>query len=870
MLPDVAWGQVAATLPEVTVVAPRPAPSPPRRQAPAARRAAASPPVAPASTPVPSALPAYQVIATTPVTGIGFDRNKVPAMAQTVTAEDFSRVYSPNVLDTLQQRIPGVITTDVQGNGFFQDLRYRGFAASPLQGTPQGLAVYMQGVRINEAFGDTVNWDLIPTVAIGRADIWTNNPAFGLNALGGAVSLQMKDGFNYNGFEFDASGGSYGRVGGSMQYGVRSGEWGLYLAAEGFKDDGWRYQSPSRIARFYGDLGWRGTDAEVHFITSIADNYFGVVGPTPLQLINNDYRSIYTWPQTTKNQAQLIAMNGRYSVSDHWTVQSNLYLRKFQQAHVDGNAAEVERCSGQAANPLFNTLCLEDDGFPRQPAANFQLLNQNNRPINCPPGPGNTCATTPWGTVDRTWTNAITTGASLQGINDDKIFGHDNYFTIGGSVDRSKIGFQGNSELGYIYPDFFVGPNAAVPGTGQIVRTAGNIGFAPVSLAAWNTYYGIYANDTFDITNRLSVTAGGRYNIAQISMADLLGTSPDLNAQYTFERFNPVVGFTYKILPELMTFYAGYSEANRAPTPLELGCSNPLRPCLLEGFLVSDPPLNQVVARTKEVGLRGNFNNAGGRGDWKLGLFRTDSESDIIQVASVLQGRGVFQNVPATRRQGLETGVNYQTERYLVYANYAMVDATYQFTGLLASPNNPSAERQRRHPGYARQADSRYSAPPDQGRRRLLGHAPVEAGYRRHLGQQPVVCRRRRQPERQAGGLLGRQPARLISAHQGAAALWRDQQSVQSQIRDVRYLFRPAVGHQRSVEPADRSPHHHAGATAGDLYGPPRQAVVSLSDVRIVIAACAVTNMIPKQGDTGVPEKIVLQHKELYRSPAMT
>ena len=441
--------------------------------------------------------------------------------------------------------------------------------------------------------------------------------------------------------------------------------------------------SPSRLGRFYADLGWRGTDAEIHLVGSAADNYFGVVGPTPIELINRDYQSIYTWPQTTKNQAQLIAMNGRYSVSDHWTVQSNLYYRKFQQAHVDGNAAEVERCSGAAANPLFNTLCLENDSFPTQPAANFQILNQNNRPINCPPGPGNTCATTPWGTVDRTWTNAITTGASLQGINDDKLLGHDNYFTIGGSVDRSKIGFQGNSELGYIYPDFFVGPNAAVPGTGQIVHTAGNIGFAPVSLAAWNTYYGIYVNDTFDITNRLSVTAGGRYNIAQIAMSDLLGTSPDLSAQYTFERFNPVVGFTYKILPELMTFYAGYSEANRAPTPLELGCSNPLRPCLLEGFLVSDPPLNQVVARTKEVGLRGNFNNAGGRGDWKLGLFRTDSESDIIQVASVLQGRGVFQNVPATRRQGLETGV---------YANYALVDATYQFTGLLASPNNPSAD----------------------------------------------------------------------------------------------------------------------------------------------------------------------------------
>jgi iron complex outermembrane recepter protein len=692
MLADVACGQVAATLPEVTVTAPRPPPV--RRAARATTPARAARPArvsAPAPSPAPQ-IPAFQVVATTPITGLGFDRDKVPAMVQTLPAEDFSRVYSPNVVETLMQRIPGVSTNDVQGNEFATDLRYRGFSASPVQGTPQGLAVYMQGVRVNEAFGDTVNWDLIPTIAIGRADVWTNNPAFGLNALGGAISFQMKDGFTYRGTEFDASGGSYGRVGGWLQYGIRNGEWALYVASQGLKDDGWRYQSPSRLARFYGDLGWKGTDAEVHLVASGADNFFGVIGPTPIELLNNDYRSIFTWPQTTKNQAVLLALNGRYSVTDHWTVQSNLYYRRFHQEHVDGNSAEVERCSGNAANSLFNTLCLEDDGFPPQPQANFQILNPNNQPISCPPGTGNTCARTPWGTVDRTFTNAMTTGASLQALNDDKVFGHGNYFVIGASVDRSKIGFQGNSELGYIYPDFFVGPNSAVPGTGQIIHTRGNIGFAPVSLAAWQTYYGAYFNETFEITNRLSVTGGGRYNSAQIAMSDLLGTSPDLNAQYTFERFNPVTGFTYKILPELMTLYAGYSEANRAPTPLELGCSNPQRPCLLEGFLVSDPPLQQVVARTREAGLRGNINTAGGRGDWKVGLFRTDSQNDIIQVASVLQGRGVFQNVPGTRRQGLEAGAQYQTPQYLVYANYAFVDATYQFTGLLASPNNPSAD----------------------------------------------------------------------------------------------------------------------------------------------------------------------------------
>jgi len=217
MAPHVARSQVAATLPEVTVAAPRPAPV--RRAAPAAKPARAARPArvaapapSPASAPTPaSQIPAFQVVATTPVTGLGFDRDKVPAMVQTLPAEDFSRVYSPNVVETFVQRIPGVTTNNVQGNEFATDLRYRGFAASPVQGTPQGLAVYMQGIRVNEAFGDTVNWDLIPKVAIGRSDIWTNNPTFGLNALGGAISFQMKDGFTYSGTEFDTSGGSYGK-----------------------------------------------------------------------------------------------------------------------------------------------------------------------------------------------------------------------------------------------------------------------------------------------------------------------------------------------------------------------------------------------------------------------------------------------------------------------------------------------------------------------------------------------------------------------------------------------------------------------------------------------------------------------------------
>ena len=241
------------------------------------------------------------------------------------------------------------------------------------------------------------------------------------------------------------------------------------------------------------------------------------------------------------------------------------------------------------------------------------------------------------------------------------------------------------------------------------------LGYAPVDLGAKTTYYGVFASNTYDATDRLSLTAGARYNLAKITMADNLGTSPDLNGNYTFMRLNPVFGFTLKLAPT-MTLYGGYSEANRAPTPLELGCSNPEKPCLLEGFLVSDPPLQQVIARTREIGLRGEAPINGDRFDWKVGLFRTDNANDIINVASPIQGRGVFQNVEGTRRQGVEAGANYTAKTWMAYVNYAFVDATYQFNGDIASPNNPSANDDGLIHVHSRQPDSRHPASPDQGR----------------------------------------------------------------------------------------------------------------------------------------------------------
>ena len=183
-------------------------------------------------------LPAIQVIANTPLQGSGIDIDKVPASVNIVDANQIQRTDSLNISDALQKYVPGIIVNEVAGNPFQPDVQFRGFVASPVAGTPQGLAVYQNGVRINEAFGDTVNWDLIPTAAIRSVTVVTNNPAFGLNALGGAVNVQMKDGFNYHGAEINVMGGSFGRLQGSAQWGKQVDNFAVYGALEGLHDDG--------------------------------------------------------------------------------------------------------------------------------------------------------------------------------------------------------------------------------------------------------------------------------------------------------------------------------------------------------------------------------------------------------------------------------------------------------------------------------------------------------------------------------------------------------------------------------------------------------------------------------------------------------
>ena len=647
------------------------------------------------------------VVAPAPLGG-GVSLNRLGQTISSVGAEDLAKTGSLSVTEALQQSVAGVNVADTQGNPFTSDVNYRGFSASPLQGLPQGLAVYLNGQRLNEAFGDTMNWDLIPKAAITRIDLVTSNPAFGLNALGGALALRTRDGFTWQGVEANAESGAFGTRTGALQGGWENGSFSAYGVIDGGEVAGWRPNSGSSASRAFGDLGMKAMGGEFHLVAGSSDSRVGVIGPTPVDLLDADPRVIFTFPQTSHNQAQFAALNGRFDIGGGWSLQGGLHTRRFTQAHLDGNDSDFERCA--STGPLANTLCLQSDGFPSSiSASEFQVLTSSGTPIPCPVSTVDTdgCRNqinsldgprVPYGTLDRTWTNSKTTGTSVQVSSDNPLFGRKNTLSFGASYDASDIHFRSNSTLGLINPElevvdtYYPLPNitGTVPGLGQVIHTGPDVAYGPADLDVKSNVSGVFAANTIDLTPDLSLTLGGRYNSQKVDLKDLTGVNPSLTSNHRFSRVNPAANLAWRHGEQ--TWFAGYSETNRAPTPLELGCSDPDKPCLLENSLVSDPPLRQVISRTFEAGTRGSADLKTLSISWTASAFTTDNTDDIVSLASNLSGRGYYANVPKTRRRGFETQLNFDTAKWSAFLGYSVVNATYEFAGTLASPNNPVAD----------------------------------------------------------------------------------------------------------------------------------------------------------------------------------
>ena len=612
------------------------------------------------------------VVQAAPIPGDMIDIDRIPGNVQLLHAGDLTREGTASLTGALNANLSSVHINDDLDDPFQPDIQYRGFTASPVLGTPQGLAVYQNGVRINEAFGDTVNWDLVPDVAISRVELISSSPVYGLNALGGALSVLMKNGFTWQGAEAELSGGSHGQESLVVQYGASSGPFGVYVAGKALDSDGWRQFSRDRLRQLYTAVSLRTDAATVDLSFTRADNDLEGQGAAPVQELAVNRALVFTGPQANLDTLSFVTLNGTLQLGDAWSLQGVLHDREYTQQVSNGNTTAYVACT-----TVPGILC-QPDGVTPLSSATGQALPDISAGGTVAIGENDAESLQAWGR-----------GASLQLSNSAEISGHDNHLTLGAAVGYAATHFLTSAQVGVLSAQRIVLPSGLFVSTPEDSAGApGNADPVPVSVDSVNRNLGAYLTDTFNITPALALTAGGRYNIAHVDLQDQRGTRLDGFNRYT--HFNPAVGATFRATPAV-TLYGGLSQNTRTPTASEIECSDPKAPCLLPTNLSGDPPnLRQVIARTQELGVRGRLADPGQARDglsWNLSLFRTTLHDDIYGIATSV-AQGFFRNIGDTRRQGIEGGVEYHAGRWSGYANTSYVAATFRSALLVPSPSN--------------------------------------------------------------------------------------------------------------------------------------------------------------------------------------
>jgi outer membrane receptor protein involved in Fe transport len=506
-----------------------------------------------------------------------------------------------------------------------------------------------------------------------------SNPIFGLNTLGGAISLETKDGYLNAGVNLEISGGSFGRKTAELEYGgwnTKGVSW--YLAGNLFFEDGWRANSPSNVRQFFGKVNWQHGDTALGLSIGYANNSLIGNALQEQRLLAQDYSSVYTIPDITNNRAPSFNLSGRHSFSNTLSVSGNAYYRYIRTSTLNGDINEDSLDQSVYQPSAADIAALTGAGYTGFPTSG---ANAGNTPFpfwRCiaqalqRDEPAEKCN----GLLNRTGGEQHNYGLSGQ-MTWLRSHGRSrNQLTIGAGYDGSVVNFVQSSELGYLNPDRSVTGVGAF-GDGVTGGTVDGVPFdTRVDLHGLINTGSVFATDTFS-TGKWNFTLSGRYNRTTIDNHDRVqpaSGSGSLTATNSFGRFNPAAGVTYNALPGLNVYF-GYSEGSRAPTSIELGCSDPAVPCKLPNALTGDPPLQQVVTRTFEAGLRGGSES---RLSWSAGWFRAENHNDILFVASTQTGFGYFKNFGETQRQGAQVNLRGRIWRFSLGGGYTFLNATYQ------------------------------------------------------------------------------------------------------------------------------------------------------------------------------------------------
>lgn len=600
-----------------------------------------------------TALPEMEVIASTPLDSSGIALHKFAGNVQTLGADQLATPVS-DVTQWLDRSLGSVHTSDTQGNGYGVDVSYRGFTASPALGTPQGLSVFVDGVRVNEPFGDIVSWDAIPQIAISKVTLIPgSNPLYGLNTLGGALALSTKDGNSFKGSQGELRMGSFGNLILSAEHGGHDDNGNLYLAGTVTNDGGWAAHNPSQLRQFFAKYTTylEGGDAALSVL--YADNLLYGNQSVPLSLLDKAAQG-YTHPDYAANQSLQLNLQAQVETDSTNAFAGNAYVRDIRKNILNSNLGSVLSTANNATGCASTLNC---------PGAN--LLADFHEQI---------------------------LGANLQWRNTGWLSGLNQVLTLGMNAEASNTSFSNAGQ--YATVDAGQGMVAASPWMSQAEIQSGNRRWA------W------FATSTFDATDRLSLTASARFDHASLTLSGLSctdntlcdlatgsGTTADVSGEHSYQRLNPALGLTYQLNPST-TAFAGYAEGLRTPSAIELACADPAAPCSgVPNAFGADPELEPVVSRTVELGLRGSASGL----KWRASWYRSTLDNDILFNQSTLS-TGYFSNVGRTLREGLELGVDGSLGRLEYAIDLDQISATY-LTGFAVANTANSAAAQDVQPG---------------------------------------------------------------------------------------------------------------------------------------------------------------------------
>ena len=678
------------------------------------------------------ALPPVQVVGTTPIEGMAVPISQIPANVQVLKARDIEEQGAIDIAGLLNNNLGAVTVTNAAGNIYQNDISYRGFQATSILGTPVGLSVYFDGIRMNESFGSNIHWDLIPLNSISSMSLAPgSNPLFGLNTLGGALVVSTKNGKDNPGSSLTGLTGSFGRRAIRFENSWEDTEKDAdYFVSGNFdKQDGYRTYSQSDVQQVYGKARMRGiapaTSGELSF--ALVNNSLHGTQALPTAMYGNP-RAAYTAPDSTENLSGFLNLKLKRQVNDNELLAGNAYYRHTRTRSGNSNLVYDDGCFTASG---LDTSC-KNSFIPGTGTAKNVYGWGSTNPLNFQRYTDD---------LNSSFIEAVTTqdtvGTSAQWTRLGRLAERDNAMTLGALANHSKISFSQDTWLARMIdyqtiadrtnPRYYFGDIAAQSGgfTGSgLIRN--------VNLSAKSTNFSVFLNDTLTVNERLDLTASAAYNVTLLTQSgqnrqflnedggytwrdtqnlnyyynpNYIGayqyrtSSPYYNATplaapsrngyttvagpqtesldgtHTYQRLNPAIGFNFKPDPEkMLNVFGGYSESMRAPTPIELSCADPAHPCALPTGFNGDPDLKAVVARTAELGARGTW---GTDTLWNIAVYDTKTSNDIqFQYSSASQG--YFANVGNTERRGIELGLATRIDKLFLSANYGFVDARFR------------------------------------------------------------------------------------------------------------------------------------------------------------------------------------------------